>query len=97
MCVCVFFYRHYRGGSLINVFLRLYFALFCIIVFIYFVLFIFSGVFISIIRGTPDKRITEGQKNICFVFIGIKGGTPDKRISEALFCHFVNFVFIFFV
>ena len=46
-------------------------------------------VFIGIIGGTPDKRISEGLFRplffLCLVFIGVIGGTPDKRISEALF------------
>ena len=46
-----------------------------------------SGVFISIIEGTPDKRFSEGQY-FFLVLIGIIGGTPDKRIYEALFCLF---------
>ena len=44
--------------------------------------------FLGIIGGTPDKRISEGL--FCFffwfwVFIGTIGGIPDKRISEGLF------------
>ena len=81
----MFFYFYYLvfigiiGGPLINVFLRVYFAL-CF----------FLLVFIGIIGGTPVKCISEGLFcPLCFflfwVFIGIIGGTPDKRISEGLF------------
>ena len=48
------------------------------------VLYVF-GVFISIIGGNPDKRISEGHNLFFLGFIGIIGGTPDKRISEGLF------------
>ena len=56
------FYRHYKGGPLINVFLRVYFDLVRqrsrvgeteLVIY-------FFGVFICIIGGTPDKRIPEG-------------------------------------
>ena len=57
----------------------------------------FSGFFIGIIGGTPDKRISEALFCLflyyCLfiffvlfifsdVFISIIGGTPDKRITE---------------
>ena len=45
-------------------------------------------VFIGIIGGTPDKRISEGLFSpLCFyrVFIGILGGTV-KHNYEGLFC-----------
>ena len=72
------FYRHYRGGPLINVFLRVYFAL-CF--------FLWFWVFIAIIGGTPDKCGIPDKRILFFfgVFIGIIAGTPDKRISEGLF------------
>ena len=70
-------------GPLINVFLRVYFdGFWCVF---------FFRVFICIIGGTPDKRISEGLFRrvvfVCFllVFIGIIGGTPVKRIPEGLF------------
>ena len=44
------FYSHYRGGPLINVFLRIYFDFF----------FFYFSVFIGIIGETPDNRIYEG-------------------------------------
>ena len=52
------FYRQYRGGPLINVFLRVYFWSFCIqqSVVTELVIYVF-GVFIGFIGGTPDKCI----------------------------------------
>ena len=62
--------------------------------------FIWGLLFLGIIGGTPDQRISKGH--FCFffwfwVFIGIIGGTPDKRISEGLFCPLLFFVGIGFL
>ena len=72
------FYRHYRGGALINVIVRVYFDVF---LFFYFlvgfyrhhrVYFIFKFcVFLGIIGGTPGKRISEGLFRVFFkLYIG---------------------------
>ena len=57
---CWRFYRQYRGGPLINVFLRVYFWSFCIQQRVVTELVIyFFVVFIGSIGGTPDKPIPE--------------------------------------
>ena len=81
------------GGSLINVFLRVYFDFF----------FIIWG-FYKHYRGTPDKRIYEYL--FCFFFYCLYlfcliyffwcfykhyRGTPDKRIYEGLTICFLGF------
>ena len=58
--LCFFLiYSHYREGPLLNVFMRVYFDDF----------FCFLMVFIGIIGGTPDKRISEGLFCPLFFFV----------------------------
>ena len=96
-----------QGGPLINVFLRIYFALCFLFFFVFFFLInVFLRVYLPFFfnrhyRGTPVKRISEGLFcPLCYFFgfwgfIGIIGGTPDKRISEGLFCPFLWYLFGF--
>ena len=90
------FYRHYKGGPLINVFMR---------VFLTFLINIHVLIFTRKIRVrsiyffpfcTQKSLVTELVIYVFLVFISILGETPDKRITEGVFCRLSSkFPFIF--
>ena len=61
MLLFVGFYRHYRGGPLLNVFVRVYFDVFYGFYRHYFVSFFLCVLFFVCGKGGGPKRISEGQ------------------------------------